>query len=205
LVLASFLLLAAPPASVASPERYVVRAGDEGSAVKFVSKSAMETFTGKTRAVTGRLVLDPQALGDTLAIAVSVDMTRLETGIALRDRHMRENHLHTERFPVATFEGARVVEGTGSLLAGQPCRLALDGTLTIHGVARRVTVPVELLRDAAGTLRLTAEFPVALADHGIPRPKFLALKLGDVQRVSVSIVADPDPATPAAELPVVAP
>jgi polyisoprenoid-binding protein YceI len=201
LVLGAALLLAAPCASPASPERYVVRAGDDGSSVKFVSKAAMEVFEGKTHAVTGRVTLDPGALGDTLDISVSVDMTRLATGIALRDRHMRENHLHTERFPIATFEGGRIAEGTGPLAVGQARRVALDGTLTIHGVARRVTLPVDLARDATGTLRLVAEFPVALADHGIPRPKFLVLKLGEVPQVSVSIVADPDPATSTMEAP----
>jgi len=123
----SFLLLSLllPRAGLASPERYVVRGGDEGSTVEFVSKAAMETFKGKTRAVSGTLRLDPAALVDTLTISISVDLASLDTGIALRNRHMRENHLHTDRFPLATFEGARIVEGGGALEAGQSRRVTL--------------------------------------------------------------------------------
>jgi len=57
-----------------------------------------------------------------------------------------------------------------------------------------LTLPVDLVWDGK-TIRLAAEFPVSLAEHGIPRPRFLVLKLGEVQQVSVSVVADRDVAT----------
>ena len=108
MMLLALLLLAAPRA-LAAPQTFTVATGDEACEVKFTSKAAMESFDGKTRMISGRVTLDPAALGDSLVIAMDVDMTTLDTGIALRNRHMRENHLHTEQFPTATFAGAKIV------------------------------------------------------------------------------------------------
>jgi hypothetical protein len=67
-------------------------------------------------------------------------------------------------------------------------------------VARDVTVVLHVTRVGAGEtaanadagLRITAEFPVALADHDISRPRFLFAKLGEVQKVYVDLSASAD-------------
>ncbi|MBK9304990.1 MAG: YceI family protein [bacterium] len=41
---------------------------------------------------------------------MDVDLAALDTGIGLRNRHMRENHLETDRFPQAVFRGARILK-----------------------------------------------------------------------------------------------
>jgi polyisoprenoid-binding protein YceI len=84
------------------------------------------------------------------------------------------------------------------LQAGVARRVELAGTLTIHGVARPATIPADLAWDGARRVTIDAEFPVALADHGIPRPKFLLLKLGEVQKVTVHLVAETAAGTPEA-------
>ena len=81
--------------------------------VVFVSKATVESFEGRTREAVGSIELDPAALPDSLALRVQVDVATLDTGIALRNRHMRENHLHTDRFPHATFTGVKILEGAG--------------------------------------------------------------------------------------------
>ncbi|MFN8177354.1 MAG: YceI family protein [bacterium] len=184
----------------AAAERFEIGGGD-ASLVKFESKAPVETFEGKTHAVSGTLDVDPAALGDTLAISVIVEMAKLDTGIALRNRDMRENHLHTDKFPHATFEGGKIVEGGGgTLTAGTTRRVTLAGKLTIHGVTKDVSVPVDLTWDGAASVTVGSEFTVALADYTIPRPQFLVMKLGEVQKVSVSLVAKrPEPAAAPAE------
>ena len=185
--------------ATAAADTFTIRTDDDASRVRFVSKAAMETFDGTTRAVSGRLDLDPAAPGEGLSISVEVEMAALETGIALRDRHMRENHLHTDRFPRATFAGSGVVEGTmDPLPPGEPRRWVIAGVLTIHGVPREAALPLDLTWDGADTLRVESRFAVALADHGIPRPQFLVLKLGEVQQVEVSLTAVRARAEPAA-------
>lgn len=184
-------LLALPAPARAAVEAFDVAAGDDGSLVTFTSKAPMETFQGRTRDVGGTVVLARGEGADTVRVAAVVAMATLDTGIALRNRHMRENHLETDRFPEGRFEGVAVLPGDAA--AGGTHDLMLRGMLTLHGVAREVEVAGALARDGAG-IRLTASFPVALADHGISRPGFLAMKLGEVQRVEVLLVARPAPA-----------
>src|SRR5690606_23312653 len=94
-------------AGVASAARYEIVPGDPNE-VTFVSKAPLETFDGSTKQIRGRIEIDPQALGDSITVEVSVDLASLDTGIELRNQHMRENHLHTEKHPEAVFRGAHL-------------------------------------------------------------------------------------------------
>lgn len=181
------LLVAAGSLTGATAGIFVIEGGAEASRVTFTSKAPMETFQGRTHQVSGTVELAPGDGADTVRVAAVVAMATLETGIALRDRHMRENHLETDRFPEGRFEGEGVAEPAGE---GGPRAVTLRGTLTLHGIDRAVELPATLAIEEAG-VRLEASFPVALADHAIPRPGFLAMKLGEVQRVEVSLVAAP--------------
>lgn len=185
-VLVVLVLAFAPPARA---EHYEIRGGD-ANLVKFESKAPVETFEGKTHAVTGALDLDPAALGDSLDLTVTVQMATLDTGIALRNRDMRENHLHTAKYPTATFHAGRILEGGKiALPANETKRVTLAGALTIHGVTKDVQLPVDLTYDGMASVQIACEFPVALADYAIPRPQFLVMKLGEVQKVSVALAA----------------
>ncbi|MCA9752224.1 MAG: YceI family protein [Gemmatimonadetes bacterium] len=185
---AGFLIAA--PAAAAGERTWNVVGGAEPTEVVFHSKAPMESFEGKTREVAGTVTLDPDDVA-AVAIDVTVDMVSLDTGIGLRNQHMRENHLETDEFPVATFTGGEIAQGGGPLAAGSPLELSLTGDLTIHGVTQQITVPITLALDADGALRLSAEFPVELADYEISRPGFLVMKLGETQRVEVTLRAVP--------------
>lgn len=191
-------LAASLPAPAALAARWSVAPG-EGQKVGFHSTAPMESFDGTTDQVRGFVELDEAAVGDSIGIEVRVDMASLDTGIGMRNRHMRENHLHTERFPEAVFRGGRVTAGAGTdLRDGASHEIAVAGQLDLHGVVKDATVTLTLTRGPAGegkdgaagdALRIAAEFPVALADHDIPRPRFLFAKLGEVQRVYVGLAA----------------
>ena len=49
--------------------------------------------------------------------------------------------------------------------------------------------PLDLVYDGA-SLRIVGRFPVALSDHDIARPRFLVMKLADVQEVTVDVTAE---------------
>jgi polyisoprenoid-binding protein YceI len=190
LVIGAAAATAAAGAAQAATWRIVAEA--EGNLVKFVSSATLESFEGKTSNVQGRVTLDPAELGSHLEIEVEVDLRSLDTGIELRNRHMRENHLETERFPTARFEGAEIVEGAGSALApGTTVTIQVEGNLALHGVSKTVRIPLELTHDGTN-LRIVSHFPVALSDHEIARPKFLIMRLGDVQQVTVDVTAVPE-------------
>jgi polyisoprenoid-binding protein YceI len=155
--------------------------------VVFTSKAATETFQGKTDQIEGTISVDPALVQDSVTVNLTVDLTRLKTGIGKRDQHMRENHLETDKYPNATFTGATLLSASGNALgAGAPAKFEVEGSFTLHGVSRRMRANVEVTLSDPSTLQFKATFPVALADYNISRPKFLFLKLGEVQELAVT-------------------
>lgn len=184
------LLVAGIAAAPAAAESYVITSGPPCQ-IAFQSKAPMETFTGKTSKVSGTIDLDPQQLADAITVKIEVDMASLDTGIALRNRHMCENHLHPDKFPKAVFTGGTLADLSGRQLAeGKPVTGTISGEMQLHGVKKPLSAKVEMTqRD--GVLHVVARFGVTLADYGIPRPQFLMMKLGETQSVTVDLVAKP--------------
>jgi polyisoprenoid-binding protein YceI len=168
--------------------QFVVKGGSPNEVV-FTSKAASESFQGKTSQMSGSIALDPAQVGDSVIVHIEVDLTKLDTGISKRDQHMRENHLETDKYPKAIFDGVSVKTAGATLSVGTPATLDVEGNFTLHGVTRRLRTTVEVLLKDARTLTFKTTFPVPLADYKIDRPKFLFLKLGEVQEIAVSGIA----------------
>lgn len=173
--------------------QFVVKAGPPNKVV-FISKAATETFEGKTDRIDGRIVVDPASVEDTVVVRLEVDMASLDTGIGERNKHMKKNHLETDKYPKAVFEGATLLGPAGAALAGgKAVAFDCEGNFTLHGVTRPLRVTVEVTLANERTLSFKTSFKVPLADYKISRPKFLFLKLGEVQDVVVEGVATLSP------------
>lgn len=173
----------------ARAEKFVIKPGDPNEVV-FESKATTESFQGKTNQMSGTIVVNPSTVGDSVTVHVEVDLASLDTGIKKRNQHMRENHLETDKFPIAVFDGATVHDPPHAALApGKAVVFDVEGKMTLHGVSRRLRLHVTVTPKDAHTLEFSGSFPVPLADFKIPRPKFLFLKLGEVQQVTVHGVA----------------
>lgn len=183
------LALAIAWASPSSAAKFVVKPGGSNKVV-FVSQAPTEKFEGKTNRLDGWLALDMDGLGDSINVHLEVDMASLDTGIAKRNQHMRENHLETDKYPTARFDGATVSVGAGAKLdAGAPVRFEVEGTFSLHHVSRRIHIPITASYVAAkegGQISFSTSFPVSLSDYNISRPQFLFMKLAEVQQVRVS-------------------
>lgn len=157
--------------------------------VEFHSKATLESFSGKAKSITAEFDVDP-AKPTAAKGKVTVDLRTLDTGIDLRNKHMRENHLHTDSFPNAVFS-LDSVSGDGSLSASSPTILVIYGQMTIHGVTRGITTPATLSGVGAGGIRIQTEFPLKITEYGIPRPEFLFLKLAEEVRIVVDLALSP--------------
>jgi len=175
---------------------FAVRPGPT-SKVVFTSKAPTETFQGKTDRLEGRLTLDPGSLGDTITVHLEADLASLTTGLAKRDKHMRENHLETAKYPKAVFDGAAILSpAQARLVPGQQTRVEIEGTFALHGVRRRLkasALATYTQLPGKGRIAFDATFPISLADYEISRPQILFLKLADVQEVRVKAVAEAAP------------
>ena len=161
------------------------------SRVVFESKAPMETFSGQTDQISGAIELDPSDISDVITVQLEVEMASFDTGISLRDKHMRDNHLHTEEFPKALFIGGKLSElSERELVEGGRINGVIEGELELHGVRRQETARFEM-QLSGGLLRIVARFAITLGDYDIPRPRFLMMKLGEKQAVTVDLVAKP--------------
>ena len=193
-VLTVLALSAGVPAIHAQATEFNIEPGKDKNLLVVTSKATLETFQGKTKQVSGSLSFDPADLGDSVTVRVEVDLASLDTGIPMRNKHMRENHLETKTYPKAVFEGGRILEASGHTLnPGETVHLRLSGRFALHGVTRTIEVPVEAVRVTDGTLQVTTQFDVPLADYKINRPAFLMMKLEPTQHVTVGVTGHPKP------------
>ena len=152
------------------------------------------SFDAATSAISGTLRrAGPDA---SYAGALRVDLVALDTGIELRNTHLRDNYLE-----VARGEQFRHAALTGIALAAPfPANAArhdtaFSGTLSLHGVERAVAGEVELSR-RDGRIRVQAGFSLRLEAFDIPPPRYLGVGVRD--EVVVRVTFDAVSANPSA-------
>ncbi len=190
----SLLLLALSSAlCFAGGTMYKIPAGKATTSVIFESEAPLENVIGRTQTVTGYIEI-PAAPGDASGRSeIHVDLASLTTGISLRDKHMRENHLQTDKYPEAVFVLTSMMLPETGILPGTRTEVKVTGNLTLHGVTKEITPVSHLTLDPnGGSLHLQSEFSVTLQDYQIDRPQFLVMKLAEEQKIKVDIVAFSD-------------
>lgn len=123
------------------------------------------TAVGRTPEVTGTLEID----GTTVrAATITADMTALTTDDSRRDGRARDA-LETDQFPEATFVLTSPIELGAEATSGQPVAVEAPGDLTIHGVTKPVTFPLDA-QLVDGTIVVTGTLDVVFSDYGVELP-----------------------------------
>jgi polyisoprenoid-binding protein YceI len=113
---------------------------------------------------------------------------KIETGISLRDRHLRNNYLEVQKgadFAVARMENIKIQKLSG--------KTNFTGTLMLHGQKRDIAGTADLQSDGKG-YRVDATFPVQISAFQIPEPTYLGVGVSD--QISVHVVLTAAPAAP---------
>lgn len=187
----SVALISVLVALAANADDFVVSSGPHGK-VKFKVEGPIDDVHGETRAVSGKLEVDPQKWTQTKGW-VAVELAALRTGIEQRDRDMREEFLETGKHPFALLSVEKIerpsvpVLNSGSSVDGEAV-----ATFELHGVRRPVRFPCKLKLDD-NELTVSGAFEVAFSDYSIARPQRLIFKLGDVAEVSFFVVFNRQP------------
>lgn len=182
-----FAALAIAVSTIQAAEYGLIASSGKDS-VFFRSPAKLEFIEGTTTNITGGFTFDPQQASAGVQGTFQVDLRTLKTGIDMRDEHMRERHLNTDKFPFAYFL-ILSVEGLPSELKGDSLyKLSGTGEFYIRGVKRQIPISVNVKRGATGggdPIRVQATFTLKLDDFDIPRPKALFLKLAGTIDVEV--------------------
>ena len=167
LAAAALAVLLSASVALAESRTYEIRS-DPKNLVEFHAADTYDEFDGRTSKVTGTIVADP-AKPSAARVDVTINLDSLDTGIALRNREMRQRYLETPKWPNGTFKSIDV-EGPAAIAINQPADLRITGDLTIHNVTKRVTLPVRVVLIPDGRVHITTQFNVHMPDFGISVP-----------------------------------
>ena len=140
------------------------------------------SFEAKTKNLSGDVTPASDEQGAVRG-ALKVELQTLETGISVRDRHMKNNYLEVEKgpeFSSATIDDIRVEKLEG--------KTVFTGVLSLHGQKRKVTGAAEL-QQKDGKVRVQAQFSVKVSEFEIPAPTYLGVGVRDEIQVKVSLLA----------------
>jgi polyisoprenoid-binding protein YceI len=109
---------------------------------------------------------------DGTTLSVVVHLGRLETGIGLRDKHMREKYLQVDQFADAVL---RVPWASVHLPEdGQRVQGQTTGTMELHGKSKEVGFSYSIVRTGS-SYAVTGSLPLNMNDFGITVPSYMGL------------------------------
>ena len=147
------------------------------------------SFDAKTTALTG-ILTGNAARQPALDGSLAVDLRTLDTGIGLRNDHLREKYLEVDKgagYDRAVLSDIDLKGLNGDAPEGKG---SFTGLLMLHGVKKTVTGPVEVRKGDTG-LRVRASFPLNLTDYNIAEPRYLGVGVRNTVQVTVTFVATP--------------
>ncbi len=111
-----------------------------------------------------------------------IQVADVDTGIGLRNKHMRDKYVKVKEHPEATLEVARadVKFETGEH--------TVQGTFTLKGVSKPVEVKYRLAKAGSG-YAVEASFPFDVRDHGIDIPNYLGVTVDPKMKATAVIRA----------------
>ncbi|HXM53490.1 MAG TPA: YceI family protein [Candidatus Binatus sp.] len=168
------------------------------SSVTFTIRHMMSKVRGQMRIKEGWIEVDNDNLS-TARVEVVLDAASIDTGVEMRDNHLRsaDGHFDVANYPTITFKSKRV-EGK------DPANFKVIGDLTIHGKTREVALDASFNgegKDPRGNRRVSFEAQTKLnrKDYDLTWNQALeagGFILGDDVKLEIGVEAVPAP-TPA--------
>jgi len=177
-----FIFLLLPPAGMAA----VVEFDPSASSAEFlaVGRPSMMKIRGKDGKVQGKLDL---AQKDNLG-ELTIDLDGFDTGIAMRNQHMKEKYLQTNdpskkhaKLVVTKFEVPADL-----LKNGGKADLPFAGKLNFHGEQRDVS-GILVTEVKGDKLTGTTKLQLNLSDYKVEIPSYLGIKVAETVDVEVSL------------------
>lgn len=191
ILIASALLLGIAGSAFAQAKTFKIGAGNATQQLAQVqSDTEFEAFSGRTDKVTGSISFDPTK--KTGSATIKVDAASIDTGIALRNEHMRDKGwLDTAAHPEIIFATTKVTRVSGD-------KYKVTGKFTMKGVTKTITVnaTVKHIKESEATkaarfkgdvLQVRTSFSVKLADYGIQVPAQAKGKVAETVQISLTV------------------
>ena len=148
----------------------------------------VQTAVGRTSAVNGSLAFD----GATITVVeIEADVTRLVSDDSRRDRALETRGLETATYPTASFSLTQPIALDAVPAEGDKIAVDAVGELTLHGVTREVTIPLEGQR-TGGFVVVVGSIGIQFGDYEMvaPRP-FIVLAIDEFGVMEFQLVFEP--------------
>jgi polyisoprenoid-binding protein YceI len=119
-----------------------------------------------------------------MSVESNLVLNDLDTGIGLRDEHMKEEFLQVKKFPTALLKIDNIILPNG--FEAKPSDIkdqAFEGKLFLHGKEQKVAGTFSLNE----ALELVAKFNIKLTDFGISIPNYLGVVVADTVAIDTKI------------------
>lgn len=182
---------------VAAADPIVYKVDSDHSGVGFTIRHFVSNVPGRFKDFDGVIKYDPQNPAAS-SVNFTIQAASIDTDNADRDNHLRgADFFDAQKFPTLTFSST-------SVKAVDADTLEVTGELTMKGVTKKVTVPVDVLGSVKTPRGEKAGFETAFKldrkEYGITWNRALdagGAVLGDDVKVTISIEADRQAQQPA--------
>jgi polyisoprenoid-binding protein YceI len=123
--------------------------------------------TGRSTDVTGTMTIN----GTTVSgIEVTANLAALKSDKDFRDNALKTRGLETDKFPTAKFVASGPVTLPNAPVKGRTVEVDVPGTLTLHGVTKTVTAPIQARWDGSTVQVVVKALNINLPDYSITPP-----------------------------------
>ncbi len=160
----------------------------QNNLVKFISDAPVEDFEGVSDYIDGYIYWEGDTLTRNSKMYFEVKLSTLDTGIGLRNRHMRENYLETAKYPFTYFKGN--IKQVRRKSESNVMEVTVAGQLFIHGVEQNRTIDGTISKTGNG-FRIRSQFTVKLSDYNIDIPSVMFYKIDEEMEVQLDFYVKP--------------
>jgi polyisoprenoid-binding protein YceI len=137
---------------------------------KLAQLPAKSDAVGRTSDVKGTVTIDGSGDAFTASAAdITVDVTTLASDSDRRDSQIKRRGLETDTYPTATFKLTQPVAIPADALSGSAVTLQATGDMTIHGVTKSVTIPLQTQVNGS-KLEIVGSLTFPMSDFGMEPP-----------------------------------
>jgi polyisoprenoid-binding protein YceI len=152
---------------------------DENSRIQFMVKNFGLTVKGNMKGLSGFFVVNRDTV-EKCHFKASVRCETVDTGIALRDKHLRqEDYFDAENFPVITIASRKVTRDSNQWLA--------VADITIKKITRQVTMPFRIEYGQAGAV-FKGTLSINRQDFGVGGNSLTLADMVDVDLIISGII-----------------
>ena len=178
MLFSAILFLVAIPAT-SSADTYTV-SGD--SLVTFLAKITGSSFLAKTEKLTGTVEFNADRTKVVKAI-LEVKVDTIKTGMSMRDSHMRNNYLESEKYPSIVYAAKNLPFNPTNSSTSK-----IKGKFAIHGKEKEPTVEMKVTEVSQNKMVLRGKHDLNILDYGIKQPKFMVVAMQPNIEIELMIV-----------------